>query len=263
MMRAGSTVQYHLAASLVEESGLGKRGGHFTDHTLPTFLKAYQPSNQITVIKCHEYVPAVAEVAQRDQVKAIYVYRDIRDVVVSMMNREQKSFYRVVRHLPKSQIKQFYQWTRQVDVLVSIYETMYCDLTTETERIAAFLGISIGREVAQTIAQQYSVEQQRRRIKDFDYQNQGITDSLGYGMYNPHNHLHIHHINGVEPQQWQKQLSSWQIALVEVKAYTWLLECGYGISQPYFKRLLARILYMPVEILGAVYSYIRRKWSIR
>jgi hypothetical protein len=260
MMRAGSTLQYHLTTSLVEELGLGLRGGNFSEYDLPDFLRTYQPSNQITVIKCHEYVPEVAKVAQHDQVKAVYIYRDVRDVVVSMMNRDQKPFLRLVRNLPASQIRQYHYWTNFPEVLISVYETIYQNLPLEVTRIAAFLGIHIDPAITQTIAQKYSLDAQRRRIATFDYQSNGVTDRDGQGLYDPNTHMHIRHIGTAQPRQWESKLSSWQVALIEAKTYAWLVDRGYGISQPYAKHLLARTLYMPLDVLGTIYSYTRRKW---
>ena len=111
MARAGSTVQYHLTCEIVEQAGRGSRLGYFRPAKLASFLREYAPSPEITVIKAHDYVDAVAELADQKRITAVYAYRDIRDIVVSKRNQENRSFWGLAHQLPESQIAQYERWT--------------------------------------------------------------------------------------------------------------------------------------------------------
>lgn len=225
MKRSGSTLQYQLTAHLVEMAGKGTRVGwteRFEDaqaeHAGVAGWKVY---------KNHNYSPAMgAELARG--AKGVYVYRDLRDVFVSFMHKQNAPFERLwKRDVLRDLVENYTLWTQQPNMLVTRYETMMADVPGEVARIAAHLGIHLSAEDAVRVADEYSVDKQRERLQHVDVleRNERIK-SVGF---DPHSLLHQNHISGENGQigQWQTALTPSEIARIEAKYGLWLKKHGY------------------------------------
>jgi hypothetical protein len=156
MNRAGSTVHYQIACEIVESSGAGVRLGSIVPEQFPRIQADCRQHNQILVIKCHGFIEAATALCEKNEAKAIYVYRDVRDVIVSMMNKRARSFWPIV--LLDSigiALDNYYLWNGISDVLVSRYEAMVKNLEQEVHNISKYLGISLEETKARRIAEKF------------------------------------------------------------------------------------------------------------
>jgi hypothetical protein len=231
MKRSGSTLQFQLTAHLVEQTGQGERLGW-----AERFEEAVAQSEGIAgwkVYKTHNYSPAMGAMLTRGEAKGVYVYRDLRDVLVSSMHKREAPFERLwSRDVLAEMVENFQHWTSHPNVLVSRYETMMADLPAEVERIAAHLGLPLKAGEAAQIAQDYSVDKQIERI-------QTANDLLHLpgvkgGGIDKHSQLHKNHISDEQGQvgQWRRHLTPEQVGLIEAKYGDWLVAQGYTLSEP-------------------------------
>ena len=250
MPRSGSTVQYQLTKEIVETQLKGKALGHVSLGKFDKMYHQYHTKNEYVVLKCHGFPPAARQLFAKGEGKAIYVYRDIRDVVVSKLNKRQFNFEKVnVSHLLKKNLRRYYQWQSVDDILVSKYEEMIEDLQREAIRIGDYLGLHLTEQFVEQLAQKYSMEKQKQRIANFDYQNYGIETKVGV-YYDPESLLHDNHIYSGKSEQWKSELSSLQVAFIEAKAGDWLVDRGYHLSQGWLKRTYS----IPVVMLKHLMS---------
>lgn len=177
---------------------------------------------------------------ERGQAKAVYVYRDLRDIAVSIMLKKQVSFEQLLqRGSIRSVLEMDRRWTGMPGKLVSRYEDMIGDITGEAVKIAAYLGLSLPPEFVAEIAAAHTLEQQRRRIESFDFQK----DGSGCDRHDPVTLLHRNHIFSGEPMGWRRSLPRLQVACIEHLAHDWLVKHRYPVSQNVFMRALGRIRY--------------------
>lgn len=257
MKRSGSTVQYQITREIVETNGLGKALGWVEPAQFPQLKATYTDFHGFLVVKSHRYLETAEDLFMKKQAKAVYVYRDIRDVVISMMEKYQAPFWKIVASGNIQRILKDYQrWNGVNDILVSRYDTMVADLQLETLRIADHLGVKLNDRSARGIAQKYSLEQQLERIRGFDYNNVGAKS--GSSTYDPVSLLHPNHIRSGKTGQWTTRLSGIQSALIEDIGFIWLIEKGYSVESSWASRKAAVVRYSPCWAGGLVRPLWRR-----
>ena len=132
------------------------------------------------LVKSHTFISEAVSLFENNEARAIYVYRDTRDVVISQINKTSKIFeHAAVARFIKRTINMYGQWQSVDPILVSRYEQMVMDLKSEAHRIAQHLGIKISDEFAAELEEKYGLEQQKKRIASIDYENQGIKQKKG------------------------------------------------------------------------------------
>ena len=165
MRRSGSTLQYQLVKEIVECKNIGKGLGWVDPQQFHHLRTKHMTGYRFLVIKCHSYIEEIKELYSKGEAKAIYSYRDLRDVVVSIMNKNQISFWQVLRSgYITSIIEEYTKWNTLDNILVSQYEDMITDLLQETIRIADYIEIELDETLASSIAGKFMIEQQSKRI---------------------------------------------------------------------------------------------------
>lgn len=237
MKRAGSTVQYQLVAEIVERMGLGKRVGFVDQDNVKDLLAATKDRRQLFVAKAHDFFDDFYSVFARNEVKVVYVYRDIRDVAVSLMAKKgNNSFWRLfISGDIEDILYQYQKWTSTSPVLISRYEYMVQDLSQEVGRIAEFLGIDLDNASTGSLAEEYSMQNQLQRIDEIEKRNEGLVLKGKKNQYwvDPKTLLNQKHIRSGASEQWRNKLSPFQIGLLEYVAYDWMKSVGYSINQPW------------------------------
>lgn len=242
MRRAGSTLQYQLVAEIVESLGKGKALGWIEPGQFCRLREEHSGEKGFLVVKCHRYIDEVTDLFLRGEAKAVYVYRDVRDVVVSMMNKNDKNFGQIVRSgLIETVLREYHKWNEVSDISVSRYEDMVANLQKEALKLAEFLELNLDGSRAEELSEQFSIEAQRQRIRSRDFENQGVR--YGSNLYDPVSLLHKDHIHSGNSGQWRKALSPLQVAYLEDVTHNWLVDRGYTISQDWMNRKLAAIGY--------------------
>jgi FkbM family methyltransferase len=256
MKRSGSTLHYQLVKEIVESKKLGKGVGWTERDGFADFIAKYGDQDLFLVVKCHNFVKEAGELLSSGKAKGIYVYRDLRDVIVSMMNKTGSSFSQIMRSNFLTSILSDYKSWKQFDgILISSYEEMLENLPDEVLRIAHHLGIEISNTTAATIAKKYSIDNQKDRIKDFDYAKHGkAADGC---VYNPYSLLHHDHIHSGKVGTWKASLLPLEVALLEKREHWWFQERSYSLSQTWMIRLMAWLVYGAKEALQSAWHTTR------
>lgn len=226
-MRSGSTLQYQLTQTLVETLNKGVGWGWLPSLKNRNYLfeKATEKDKDTYyIVKIHGYSPAHETLINQDKGRAIYVYRDLRDVVTSFMSWKNCSFDAVIREqwIDKV-IRDSKNWESVAGIYSSQYEVLMDNLPEEVLGIAQYLGLSISLEVAQEVAEKCSIKQQKKTAQLMQSQQQKID---------PQNILHYNHISSGQSKRWEKELSAPKVAYIEQKAGNWLQAHGYTLAYP-------------------------------
>lgn len=167
------------------------------------------------------------------QALAVYTYRDIRDVVFSLMHKRSLAFEDLLRQGMIHQIlvnDRF--WRAQPRVLVQRYEELIADPVTAVVQLARHLGLGITRREAAEIADDYSLESNQTRIEALRrrLENAGIDLSAPGNLQicDPVTLLHWNHLRPGGTGSWQSDSRFSQRVLLDRLCGAWLRANGYA-----------------------------------
>src|SRR5262249_36851629 len=174
MYRACSTWQYEVVACLVEHHRAGRRLGYLTPEQYAgagNRNAAGGEPNKTTavgwrVFKSHDGDRCFARAIAQGRAVAIYAYRDVRDVVFSLMHKRRLTFEQLLRPGMIHQVlanDRF--WTRQANVLVQRYDDILADPVAAVRALAHHLGIRPAVGEAERIADEYSLAANKARTE--------------------------------------------------------------------------------------------------
>lgn len=202
MRRSGSTMQYHVARAIVEAARA-----------------------DCQILKAHRLTDEQRKLIAGGDTKCLYIYRDIRDVIVSEMNLKRMpfSFANVCgSEIVADVLRSYREWMTVQDIYASRYEEVMADLKSEVARIAAYLQCAIPPEDIARIAEQNSIERTRQDLCAGTEAEALVLDRKTL--------LFNRHINSGESGQYHAALSSLQIKWIETLGYEWLVARGYPVS---------------------------------
>lgn len=253
MQRSGSTLQFQIAAHLAEEAGVGKRVEWMDPERFPELRRKYESDQVWKVFKNHICTDEMAAEFLRQNAVGLYVFRDLRDVVTSVMRKYSMTFDQLLRlRFLEECLDNFQKWTRLPRVLVSKYEDMVADLPQEVGRIAGHLGIPITAEKCKKIAQNYTVERQIERIEEAKKKGKLQKGSARDTFFDPDSNLHVDHIRSGKVKGWEDFLTREQVAVIENKAGDWLIRNGYDLTLSSYRRRWLEVRYQQQRNARAV-----------
>lgn len=261
MQRAGSTVQYQITAEIVERLDAGKRLGYLLAQDMERMLEEQGASERYVVVKTHDYYKELQKIVNRGDAKIVYIYRDIRDVVVSLLRKTHRKYWRFMLSGDLDNLLHEHDlWINNRKIHVARYENMVEDLIGEVLSIAAFLELSISRNLAQQIAQKLSLDEQKKTIQSYDYE----SEYLAVGKKHQHKVssetlLHDNHIYSGAVEQWKNDLSPLQTGIIELFAFDWLVKNNYKISQTWLINPVAVYITQGINRLLRFVRRLRKK----
>lgn len=241
MYRACSTWQYEVVGHLVELHRQGQRMGYvtgddyqLTGSPLPRRWGSDQPGAW-RVLKSHEGHRSFSRALGSGGAIAVYAFRDIRDVVCSLMHKRGENFQQLLRQGMIHQVlanDRF--WRAQPRVLVQRFEEMVRDPVTAVVQLARHLGLGVTRRQAIAIADEYSLESNLTRIEALRQQlvEAGIdlTAAGNLQIYDSVTLLHWNHVRPGGSGSWPIRLSSREIAVLSRMCVPWLEANGYQLQ---------------------------------
>ncbi|SRX75395.1 sulfotransferase domain-containing protein [Aequorivita antarctica] len=229
-VRSGSTLQFNITRELVEKSNSGYAVDYdYTDN----FSKVYERYNdeKLKVFKTHSLSPLMIELINNKKAVAIYCYRDVRDVIVSIAKKEDNvvsnlvlnnkfilgyvDYYNLIKNLPYK--------------LMSKYEDFYNNIPRECRRIASILNIKANVEVINQIEKEYSRDKLISNI-DKDKMDQFVGKNGKTYTLDKKTLIHFNHFGNYYPGSYVMEMSQSEIDKIEKGVGTWLLINGYKVD---------------------------------
>ena len=241
MYRACSTWQYEVMGHLVERHLQGERLGYLTGAAYaagfaPVASRSFHADigrRSWRVLKSHEGHRCFARVLSTGRALAVYTYRDIRDVVFSLMHKRGLAFEDLLRQGMIHQIlinDRF--WRAQPRVLIQRYEELVADPVTAVVQLARHLGLGVTRREAAEIADDYSLESNQTRIQALRRRLESAGIDLNASgnrqICDPVTLLHWNHLRPGGSGSWQTDLRFSQRVLLDRLCGAWLRANGYA-----------------------------------
>ena len=234
MRRSGSTLQAQLVAELLG----GLRISPTSPQTAARQLAEALEDRGAPILKCHQFIPEIAELQARGGAKVLCSHRDIRDVVASSVTKYSIPAFSFVHGGALAILREHAAWSELPDVYDSKYEEAQSDLPAEIQRLANFLGIELTEAQANVIANKYGVEAQRARIKAASESRQRLSGT-GSNRLDKETLLHLNHIQSGEHGRYRQVLKWYQIAALEWVCRDWISDKGYIFDYPAWLRALS------------------------
>lgn len=235
MPRSGSTLQYQIAAKLIEDAGIGKRVGWCLPADFPRLRDKFTHYKKMKVFKSHVATKEILKEFDEHNAVGVYIFRDIRDVVASHMRKYSTDFQEILKiKFIDRWIDNYYKWVTLDKVQVSKYEVVISDLVAEVKRISEHLGLFLSKQQYAKIASEFEINKQLERIEEFKKTLSPKELKKNGVVYDAHSQLHINHIYSGKIGVWKDYLTQKEIRIVESKAKKWLLTNGYLLNSESF-----------------------------
>lgn len=222
MQRSGSTLQYQVAAHLIQTARRGIALGWGEDGQFQMLRDAHSWRSDYILWKTHVCNAAIQR--ERQRCKVLYSYRDLRDVVAGIMRKDGTLFRHLIRRgIVQEFVAQYQEWTSFPQVLVTSYEKMMRYPVLMVGNMADFLGIEVCHEDCIAIAERYSIARQRERIVV------GTFVQVGPDWVEERHLLHQNHIsNSGKIGGWGDVLSEVEADEIVDRAEGWMMARGYA-----------------------------------
>lgn len=243
MYRACSTWQYEVASHLIEHYRGGRRLGYLTGEQYAALVHSDATSTDDKseqnrgwrVVKSHEGDRSFARTLAENRAVAIYAYRDIREVVFSLMHKRGITFEQLLRQGMIHQIlanDRF--WMARPDVLVQRYDDLLAEPTQGVIELARHLGIRLEESEAARIAAEYSHESNKARTealkRRLEEAGVDLDSSANAQICDPKTLLHWNHIRQGNSQSWRTLANPSQRRMLTRLCGTWLTSRGYATT---------------------------------
>jgi hypothetical protein len=221
MLRSGSTLQYNVAASLLELNGPLTRAGFLGDFRKPEArakLDAMKAAPGWTIVKTHE--APLERGFYDDRVRVLFSYRDVRDIAASIKKKWAYPFEQILSDID-AMIEIERAFGDIPNVLVQSYDKLYADLPAATREIADFLGVHATEVDIQTIAAGQAIEKQAESRGGVLSKLMGLVKRKSYDQRTL---LHPDHISatGGRDGDWMNQFETGEIAVLNERFADWL-----------------------------------------
>lgn len=228
MQRSASTLQYQVAAHLVESRGVGKRlpWAEVEDHE--AVINEHKDEPGYLVFKTHVLTEPVREQIVAGNAKCLYSHRDIRDVISSLKAKnwleiDGKSITDWVLELKD----QYRTWQELPGLLSLSYPQLLFDLSGCVQAIATHLGIEITLAEADQIAELYSVDSQREKVRSQFGEPDKLRSVKGFKI-DPESLLHENHITNPNIGRYKADLTRCEIELINVASQLYEFKSWLG-----------------------------------
>ena len=241
MYRACSTWQYEVVAHLIEQNLGGQRLGYMTSEEYTTLKGAgmsmepfdSRPTAPWRVVKSHDRHRVFADALAAENAMAIYAYRDVREVVFSLMHKRSMTFEQLLRSGMIHQVlanDRF--WMAQPDVLAQRYEELLTEPARGVAELARHLGIRLEASEAERIALEYSHESNRARTEALRRRLQeagvDLASAANAQICDSTTLLHWNHIRQADSKSWHALANARQRMVLQRLCGRWLKARGYA-----------------------------------
>lgn len=190
-------------------------------------------------------------------VKAVYSYRDLRDVAFSLVHKLSGSFEQIVeqQRILDGAIEADVYWQGRDGVVAQRYEAIFAEPADAIREIAAHLGIELAPGEAEELAREQSLEANRARTKKLadDLRAEGLDlTHPAHAFANTEGDLyHWNHIREGKVGGWKAEATPRQLAVLAVACGPWLVTRGYEPDNSWAEPALGYLAGVTAEGDGA------------
>jgi hypothetical protein len=229
MLRSGSTLQYNIAAMVMETRGPLHRAGFMGDFAKPETRKkldAMKRAADWTIVKTHE-VPLPREFYD-ERVRVLFSYRDVRDIAASIRKKWDYPFETILSQID-AMIEIEAAFAKVPSVLVQPYELLFRDIPTATRQIADHVRVVANENDVCRIANALSLDTRRYTTRKGGGLFSGLVSRIVKRGFDRKTLLHADHISGSGGKEgdWANQFAESEIARLEAQYSGWLTTHGY------------------------------------
>ena len=222
------------------------------DYCFPDeFPGVYEANKDIAgfkLFKSHELTTLMREMINDDEAVAISCFRDLRDVIVSIANKEGYSASYIAKK--KLMVKDYIHYYNEVKALpnsyISKYEDFYANIVDECRNISKFLNLPINDSQFEDISQKLSYKNKNELLSSEEFVKFEGQNSKEY-MIDKKTLVHSNHFGNIHPSSYKKSLKKETIYYIESEGGLWLLQRGYKVS---FKGLVSYFVNLIKSNLG-------------
>jgi hypothetical protein len=253
MARSGSTLQYNLACEMAEITGRGGSvGPSIFDDSSSDVVDDLARDEKLHVVKQHDVWPDMIQRIQRDDpgVRICYIYRDLRDVAVSMRNKWPLSWEAVIQKLDEAvaTFEIVHEARTSAAVLWQRYEDVTADLPAATRDVADFLGLRLEADMVARIAEGASVEAAMAVAESLKGVISDRISTVGaesiegratlhalrnrtFRLWDPTTLIHHNHISRHKGASgvWRSELSAQEADRISTRYARWFRDTGYPV----------------------------------
>jgi Sulfotransferase domain len=244
MYRACSTWQYEVVAHLLEHHRAGRRLGYLTPEEYVRTGRADGRDDGTkvpaepgwNVFKSHDADRCFDRAIGAGRAVVVYAYRDVRDVVFSLMHKRSLTFEQLLHQGMIHQVLENDRfWTRQPGVLIQRYDAVLLDPVGAVAQLARYLGIEIVADEAERIAHEYSLESNKARTealrRRLEKEGVDLKESANSLICDPATLLHWNHVRDGGSGSWYVESTPRQRVILEKLCGRWLESHAYA-SRP-------------------------------
>ena len=226
-MRSGSTLQYNIAAELIERAQAGSRAQWIDDHE--AYFASYRDQPGLIVFKSHILTPQIKAIIGAGAGLVLTCHRDVRDCVASWQSKTGGNLsFQGALDFSFCAINQLSGWEELncTYKLVSRYEDFAIDADSEIQRVAEFLGLELDPGAALEITSALTTSSLQERLASL---GEDDLTMRGGSTWDTKTLLHINHFNGGLIGRAKEELSNdLYSALTDIHS-DWLLAHGYSL----------------------------------
>ena len=218
-VRSGSHALAQVLTEIVDLKGTGST--HSFGPGFDEGVASWVCDDRIHIVRMLAWRPALKYGRKKKGcgLKAVVMTRDIRDVVVSIMNFHSESFEDAMSLFRSTEYALVYQqWQDRFvgETLALSYEDFMADTAAAVMQVAGFIGVVLTAREAEGIAGTITQRREQKLEKRARLEKPGRQVTT--------------HVQSGEVDQWRTALSKGQVALSEAEYGDWLVGQGYELQ---------------------------------
>ncbi|USN97936.1 MAG: hypothetical protein H6810_07005 [Phycisphaeraceae bacterium] len=232
MFRSGSTLQYQIVSTLIEQAGLGRRVEWRMPEEFVQLADETGEPDEMLVFKTHVCKHPMRERLRDGRALAVAAHRDLRDVIVSGADKDGRELTPdYCRELAGGCLACYNGWPTCDAIRWWPYDRLTHDTASVTLEMAGHLDLPCTPDLARALADEFAPDRQRRRIDDAVREGQMVAARPGGRLRHTRGDLlHPNHLKDGRTGKWRDRLSPESLAVIEEVAGEWLTTHGYELS---------------------------------
>ncbi len=230
-VRSGSTLHFNIIREILERSGKGYAVEYVYPELFEQVLEKYKNDNRMKVFKTHSITPVMEKMIRNGEAKGICCYRDVRDVIVSAQHKESGTISHNANFgsFTNKYIKYISFVEQMPNIMLSRYESFYCNIESECNKVSDFLNIEIDDLTKKDISNSLNYNQGKKIAE-----NNNKEDFTGKNTHiykiDKKTLIHNNHFKHIHPGAYKMILSKRNLLSIEQVAYFWLIRHKYNIN---------------------------------